>query len=263
MAEPIEHLGIELANDFDDKVPRVRDVDLGRRLGMVQPLDIRRTIEGHADFLSRIGVLARRAKTSGKLGGRPAIEYWLNRDQALYVTSLSETELGKETHLKLIEAFSAFERMLEERLPPFLRAEFGPWTKAWKNELMIELCELRGEIFTGRHPRWCARINSTIYECLLGKELYALLKAQNPKPSKGHNHHQFITPEYREAFDKQLGVVTALAATSGSLADLEGTLRLLYQRKPMQLPLWPAHRRMRGLAKALPAPRSRKLERPA
>lgn len=263
MTEPIEHLGIELANDFDDKVPRVRDVDLGKQLEMARPSDIRATIKGHAEILSAFGFLGRRPQNHGGGRGRPAVEYWLNKEQALYIASKSETEAGRKTLVMLVKAFSAFERMLVQRLPPFLRAEFAPWTKTWKHELMVELCRLRGEIFTGRHPRWCARINATIYECLLGKELYALLKAHNPKPSKGHNHHQLVDEAYRKQFDDKLGEVRTIVASSYSMADAEARLRFSFQREPMQLPLWPAQRALPGLAKSLPGPRRRKLRKPA
>lgn len=247
MSEQATAIDLDLRNDFDDKVPRVRDIDLGQRLGLARPSDIRATIKSHIEILSGLGVLGRRPQTSGKLGGRPTVEYWLSKEQALYVASKSETEAGKRTLLMLVKAFSAFEHLLNERLPPFIRAEFGQWGKVWRDELMVELCKLRGEIFTGKHPRWCARMNSTIYECLLGKELYAELKARNPKPAKGHNHHQLIDEAYREAFDKQLGSVMLLAESSCSLADLEDRLRLVYQKRPMQLPLWAARSR--------PAPR--------
>lgn len=258
-------LELDLRSDFDDKVPRVRDIDLGARLGLAQPRDIRGTIKANADFLNIFGFIARRAQNHQGGKGRPATEYWLNRNQALYIATRSDTEIGKRTTALLVQAFDAFEKMLLERLPPFLRAEFGSWQKVWHNELMVELCKLRGELFTGRHPRWCARMNSIIYECLLGKELYAELKARNPKPSKGHNHHQLIDAAYRAAFDKQLANVMLLAESACSLEDLEGRLRLVYQKKPMQLPLWAAqHKAMPGLKKALPgANRRPKLQRPA
>jgi hypothetical protein len=257
MSEPMEGLGLDLRNDFDDKVPRVRDVDIGMQLGMAQPENIRHTIAKYAEDLSDFGVLTQRVKTPGKLGGRTAKEYWLNRDQAIFVAGRSDTELGRKTYKLLVKAFSAFERLLIERLPPFLRAEFSEWNKVWRDELMAELCKLRGELFTGRHPRWCARMNSIIYECVLGKELYAELKARNPKPAKGHNHHQLIDKAYREAFDKQLGSVRLLAESSCSITDLEDRLRLVYQKRPMQLPLWAARSRPAPkLAKTGPKPKA-------
>jgi hypothetical protein len=252
MDDATESLGLDLRNDFDDKVPRVRDVDLGRQLGMAFPADIRGTIKNNASDLNDFGFLARRAGSHNGGKGRPVFEYWLNRDQAIFIAGRSDTEIGRKTYKLLVKAFSAFERMLLERLPPFLRAEYGSWNKVWRDELMVELCKLRGELFTGRHPRWCARLNSIIYECLLGRELYAQLKAQNPKPSKGHNHHQLIDERYRPAFEKQLSSVMLLAESSCSLADLEDRLRLVYQKRPMQLPLWAARRSMPQLAKTLP-----------
>jgi hypothetical protein len=248
-------IDLDLRNDFDDKVPRIRDVDLGTYLGMARPSNIRQTIEANLEFIQALGVCTRRVQTSGRLGGRPATEYWLTEKQAFWLATQSGTDEGKRIAVLLVEAFDAFRRMVLERIPPLLRAECGPWSKTWHTELMNELCALKGEVFTGRHPRWCARMNSIIYECLLGREMYTELKTQNPSPSKGHNHHQLITDDYRAAFEKQLGIVTALAATAASLEDLEGRLRLLYQKKPLQLPLWAARRQTApGLAKTAPKP---------
>lgn len=256
MSETVESLGLDLRNNFEDKVPRVRDVDVGRQLGMERPENIRQTIAKYVEDLSDFGILTQRVQNHGGGRGRPAKEYWLNKDQAVFVAGRSDTELGRKTYKLLVKAFSVFEQMVFERIPPLLRAECGPWTKTWQADLMNELCALKGEMFTGRHPRWCARMNSIIYECVLGREMYAELKAKNPSPSKGHNHHQLITVEYRTAFEKQLSIVTALAATAGSLEDLEGRLRLLYQKKPLQLPLWAARRLPSpGLAKAVPKPK--------
>lgn len=251
MSEQTTAIDLDLRNDFNDKVPRVRDIDLGKKLGLAQPRDVRRTIDAHLRILNACGVVARRARTSGPLGGRPTTEYWLNREQALIVASRSETEVGEQTLLMLVQAFSLFEQMLVERLPPFLRATHASWRKTWQDDLMIELCTLRGELFTGKHPRWCARMNSIIYECLLGKELYAALKVQNPRPSKGRNHHQLIGAEYRLAFEAQLAAVIALAKNSNSLFELESRLRFTYQKRPMQLEFFTSPQ-MPGPRKALP-----------
>lgn len=121
------NFGIELSDEFEDGLARVRDVDIGRRLGMAQPLDIRRTIEKYSQDLNDFGVLAHRAKTSGARGGRPAIEYWLNKDQAIYIAGRSDTEVGRTTYKLLVKAFGAFERMASQ---PVLTTRQDPQTVA-------------------------------------------------------------------------------------------------------------------------------------
>ena len=90
-------IDLKLRNDFEDKVPRALDVELGRVLGMVQPENIRQTIDKYAEDLNDFGVLTQRVKTPGKRGGRPAKEYWLNKDQAIFVAGRADTELGCAT----------------------------------------------------------------------------------------------------------------------------------------------------------------------
>jgi hypothetical protein len=73
-----------------DGEPRARDLDIADRLGFSQQRDIRKLIERHKAELQAFGVCATVAQTSGPKGGRPATEYWLNEEQALLVSILSD-----------------------------------------------------------------------------------------------------------------------------------------------------------------------------
>ena len=127
---------------------------------------------------------------------------------------------------------------------PLLAESFQPWSKTWKDSLMHELFALRGEVFEGRHPRWCAWINTVIYECLLGKDTYAELIAgrRSDKARHGRNHHQLLKPEIKQRFDDELRVVEALARTSASLNDLVLKMRVLYQGAQLQLSVFEQRR---------------------
>lgn len=240
----VEIMGLSVRSDFDDGLVRVRDIELGIALGMAQPRDIRRTIEAHAKDLKDFGnLLDMRAPDARPQPGNVRVrEYWLTRNQAIYVASLSGTELGRKTLKLLVMAFDEYERTLRDGGParvPFLAATYSPWSKRWRDDLMVSLCRLRGELFMagGRHPRWAARINATIYEALLGKEGYAELKRRNPHPARGHNHHQLISPELIERFDQNLALIKALADVCGSMDELTDKVRHLFLREPMQLSL--------------------------
>jgi hypothetical protein len=43
-------------------------------------------------------------------GGRPTIEYYLNRKQAIFITAKSETPIPTDTTIEIIERFDAYER---------------------------------------------------------------------------------------------------------------------------------------------------------
>jgi hypothetical protein len=98
--------------------PRILDVRLGERLGMAQPLDIRRTIDVNRPELERYGeVFARRAKTSVR-GGRPTTEYHLNEPQALILCMLSRTARAADVRQEVITVFMAWRRGEVDRASP-------------------------------------------------------------------------------------------------------------------------------------------------
>lgn len=91
-----------------DGDPRALDLDIAKRLGFAKPVTIRKLIERHAESLSRFGVISTVEKTSGKAGGRPATEYWLNEPQALFIASKSEADRANDVLTMLIKVFMAW-----------------------------------------------------------------------------------------------------------------------------------------------------------
>ncbi|MBA4792308.1 MAG: hypothetical protein H2041_01435 [Phenylobacterium sp.] len=90
--------------------PRVRDLELGERLGFERVSNVRNLIRRNADELADLGVLATVAKTSGKAGGRPTTEYLLNEAQALLVCMFARTPEAAEVRRQVIEVFMAWRR---------------------------------------------------------------------------------------------------------------------------------------------------------
>lgn len=93
-----------------DGEPRALDLDIAGRLGFAKPLMIRKLIERHALSLAQFGVISTVEKTSGRQGGRPATEYWLNEPQALFIASKSDAELADVVLTMLIRVFTAWRR---------------------------------------------------------------------------------------------------------------------------------------------------------
>lgn len=91
-----------------DGQPRMLDVTLAAALGFVRSLDIRPLIHRHISRLSRFGeVVSTVEKTSAK-GGRPGKAYYLNKKQALYICTKSETENATEVTIQMVEVFDAY-----------------------------------------------------------------------------------------------------------------------------------------------------------
>lgn len=245
MADQIESIaGLVVRDDFADSEPRIRDLDLGERLGYSRPRDTRNLIRSMVES-GKLKDIAQRGVPSRRDDGMPSTpvnEYWLTERQALKVIAKSETAIADQILDEVIELFVAYRqgRLKPHHIPPLLAEDFRPWNKTWRDDMMREIAALRGETFTGKHPRWAARVNAVIYECLLGAEAYAELKAKNPNPSKGHNHHQLLRADLVERFEKQLEFISKLASVSYSVDDFISKLRTVYQHKSLQLavPFW-------------------------
>ena len=120
---------------------------------------------------------------------------------------------------------------------PLLADSFQPWEATWRKEFMELLCDLKGERFTGRHPRWAARYNAELYRLICGDELYDTMREENPRPARGHNRHQQFTPEAKERFALHLRIVESHLAVATSLQQWIDTLRYLYEQQALQLAL--------------------------
>ncbi|QHC36952.1 hypothetical protein FMA36_00405 [Komagataeibacter xylinus] len=89
---------------------RIKDEDLGVRLGFNRPRDIRKIIVRYLPELGRLGVCATASQTSGSKGGRPTEAYYLNRKQAIFITAKSETAIAADITIEIVERFDAYER---------------------------------------------------------------------------------------------------------------------------------------------------------
>ena len=90
-----------------DGEPRVRDVDLATRLGFDRPRKIRDLIKRYSAELDRMGP---RPTVGRVINGGAAMEFYLNRKQAIFVTAKSDTETATDVTIAIIERFDAYER---------------------------------------------------------------------------------------------------------------------------------------------------------
>ena len=90
--------------------PRIRDLDLAERLGFDRPRDIRKLIERNMAEVEMMGVCATVAQTSGPKGGRPTREFYLNEEQSLLVSVLSDAPNAPAVRAMLVRTFVAYRR---------------------------------------------------------------------------------------------------------------------------------------------------------
>jgi hypothetical protein len=90
--------------------PRVLDTDLGKALEMARPETIRETIKEHREALEAFGGLSSVAINPGLKGGRPGTAFWLNEEQAAYVTIHLRTPKAQVVKVQLVKVFTAWRR---------------------------------------------------------------------------------------------------------------------------------------------------------
>lgn len=198
---------------FEDPAHRVLDTELARKLGFGRPRDIRKLIENlvASGELPGIHVRAAVARTSMPRGGERATavnEYWLTLEEALFVTAKSETKSANEILKAIIKVFlsarEAIESEVRQRVGYVARLLLADatteWDLMWPADFVSVMCRLHGITWDGRvQPRFLGSTYERIYRTLLTDEVYDLLKSKNPEPHHGSNHHQWLTPQAREA----------------------------------------------------------------
>ncbi|PQJ95882.1 GIY-YIG nuclease family protein [Chromatium okenii] len=92
---------------------RIRDIDLAERLGFADPRMIRKLIKSNKEKLSEFSVLKVATKNFGDQGGRPATEYYLDQNQAIFICMKSETDNAKSVQIEIVKIFSSHLQLLD------------------------------------------------------------------------------------------------------------------------------------------------------
>jgi len=87
--------------------PRIRDLDLGERLGFDRPRDVRKLVARMVDAgkLNDVDQRATVARGEGAVAAQPVTEYWLTEAQALKVAARSETDIADALLDEMIHVF--------------------------------------------------------------------------------------------------------------------------------------------------------------
>lgn len=152
----------------DDDVPRIRDIDLAERLGFGQPRMIRKMIARHV-AAGNIGPQSRSTveRQRTRHGGEREYtvpEYWLTLEEALFITTQSETKRAVFVTKIMIAVFAAVMRGQTHAAPlpagvaeaiEGLRADLAETKREYK-----ELVQLVTRSATHRADSLSKRINS-------------------------------------------------------------------------------------------------------
>lgn len=212
---------------FEDPAHRVLDVELARKLGFARPRKIRELIQRLVVTGDLSGVHVRptvgRRELSGNTVETTVNEYWLTLEEALFVTAKSDTKTANEILKAIIRVFlsarEAIDAEVKQRVGYVARLLLSDatceWDLMWPGEFVAIMCRLHGIAWDGRvQPRFLGSTYERIYRTLLTDEVYDLLKSKNPEPHHGSNHHQWLTPQAREAVRSAIPRITTHAIRS-------------------------------------------------
>ncbi len=253
---------------------RVRDVELAQRLEFAQPRMFRKLIKRHRADLAKLGELTTVSTVerqeigpkNARTGTREfsVDEFWLNRDQAMYLVAKSETAKANEITVALVLAFRELERRLKaEQQPKLTRQEIifnrmlleakRDWKLLWTEDVPRELSRVYNWDLS-RHkgfPVWMGNIVARIYDTVVGKDVMDEARTRRDKARKRGETvipegegiagrttlHQWFTDETRALFEKKLDIVLALIRTSSSVADFWDRMSLEFGQSMFQLQL--------------------------
>jgi hypothetical protein len=242
--------------DFADKEARIRDLELGERLGYAEPRMIRKLISGLRDDGHLPGVVCSAAEQTPESlakGGRPARVFWLDERSALFVAARSETTSASAVLAEVIDVFVRYRR--GELVSPEIAAPSvthlllseNPcdWDPMFERMIVEGFCKLHGKDMPteGAQPRWLGSSYQKLYIMILGKAEYAALKLRNGEPRFGSNHHQFLQPGPRARFRRELmtvvGFLSASLATPSPKQHFWG-LMIFHYEKNHSIQMWMA-----------------------
>ncbi len=85
--------------------PKVQDLVLAKALGFSNPHQIRPLIKRHLSALNAFGEVSPTWEKPGAKGGRPSRMFFLNEEQAIYITAKSDTPRAAEITVEMVRVF--------------------------------------------------------------------------------------------------------------------------------------------------------------
>lgn len=155
-------------NSSIDGAPRMMDLTLAEALGFARPSNIRRIINRHVPSLKRFGevcsMVEQTLKNKDNFGGRPGKAYYLNKKQALYICTKSETDNATEVTIQMVEVFDAYTagQLVETDKPVHVREHDRRTSTKVEDAVRLKTNIDRLETITNRivptQPNFCAMV---------------------------------------------------------------------------------------------------------
>ena len=237
----------------DDAEVRIRDTDLGARLGYEQPRDIRKLIGRlrKEKRLSQVAMRAIVARMRNKQGERSVTvnECWLTREQALIVCMRSDTKGAAAVQDAMVAVLlrvfdGAKSQIPEASIVRFLLLPAGarrPWDRArFDRELTLEVCRAVGIPWDGNGKQpggQLGRVWEEFYKTGFSKSAHAEMKARIPYPKFGDNLWQTTSDEGEKVLKERLETLRTVASISKNKSDFFANMKRAFGKSMLQLVL--------------------------
>lgn len=128
------------------------------------------------------------------------------------------------------------EDALQFKLRLFLEEEMRKWESTFPNELWIEFARLTNwKGANSQRPKYWGRLVMELVYGYLDADVAEWLRKNNPKPSKGQNHHQWLSSQYGlKKLTEHLWMVIGLAKACRTMRELQTKMAEIYGRQPVQ-----------------------------
>jgi len=108
----------------------------------------------------------------------------------------------------------------------------------WSEEIVGSLCKTYGIQRKAQElPAPLLGVIGWIYRVVLRPEVYAEMKARNPRRPDREMHYEWWTDELKGMLDDDINVIRALSNTSAGKEDFKRRMLAHYRREPYQLKL--------------------------
>jgi DNA polymerase len=104
-------IGQHLPLTLIEEEPRILDLDLAAALEYTRPTKIRELIKRHVESLEKLGTLPTVGSViQGARGSTETDEFYLNKAQAIFITTQAGTAKATEITIEVVRRFDAYEK---------------------------------------------------------------------------------------------------------------------------------------------------------
>jgi hypothetical protein len=127
------------------------------------------------------------------------------------------------------------EKALQLKLQAFIADDLQEWARKFPPEFWFELARLEGITYSplSRPLRWGKYFMAFVYDAI-DKDVGKRLRAKNPNPQKGRNHHQWLKEFGKEKLNAQIASVVTIMKLCNNMEEFRTKFDRVFKKGPTQ-----------------------------